>query len=79
MPSVADVTHDMRIAAIDRLLAKGTARRSGMHRTGGDGRVERAIEGRFDWATRQAGRAWINGREVGGADPRYVHLSNSYD
>jgi len=25
------------------------------------------------------GRAWINGREVGGADPRYRHLSGSYD
>ena len=26
-----------------------------------------------------AGRAWINGREVGGTDPRYAHLSRSYD
>jgi hypothetical protein len=25
------------------------------------------------------GRAWINGREVGGADPRYQHLARSYD
>jgi hypothetical protein len=25
------------------------------------------------------GRAWINGREVGGADPRYIHLSESHD
>ena len=25
------------------------------------------------------GRAWINGREVGGADPRYGHLGRSYD
>ena len=26
-----------------------------------------------------SGRAWINGREVGGADPRYVHLGRTYD
>jgi len=26
-----------------------------------------------------AGRAWINGREVGGADPRFAHLAGSYD
>jgi hypothetical protein len=25
------------------------------------------------------GRAWINGREVGGPDPRYAHLARSYD
>ncbi len=25
------------------------------------------------------GRAWINGREVGGSDPRYAHLAGSYD
>jgi hypothetical protein len=25
------------------------------------------------------GRAWINGREVGGADPRFAHLARSYD
>jgi hypothetical protein len=25
------------------------------------------------------GRAWINGSEVGGTDPRYAHLNRSYD
>ena len=25
------------------------------------------------------GRAWINGREVGGTDALYAHLSDSYD
>lgn len=25
------------------------------------------------------GRAWINGIEVGGADPRYAHLARSHD
>jgi hypothetical protein len=25
------------------------------------------------------GRAWINGREVGGTEPAYAHLTESYD
>jgi hypothetical protein len=25
------------------------------------------------------GRAWINGAEVGGSDPRFAHLNDSYD
>jgi hypothetical protein len=25
------------------------------------------------------GRAWINGDEVGGSDPRFAHLNHSYD
>ena len=25
------------------------------------------------------GRAWINGNEVGGTDPRFAHLNRSYD
>jgi hypothetical protein len=25
------------------------------------------------------GRAWINGDEVGGPDPRFAHLNRSYD
>ena len=28
---------------------------------------------------RGGGRAWINGREVGGPDARYGHLGQSYD
>ncbi len=28
---------------------------------------------------RGGGRAWINGREVGGSDPRYAHLARCYD
>ncbi|MFL5894841.1 MAG: hypothetical protein ACJ76Z_06970 [Thermoleophilaceae bacterium] len=27
----------------------------------------------------KGGRAWINGREVGGTDPRFAHLNRSYD
>ncbi|HEY6781537.1 MAG TPA: hypothetical protein VI111_11310 [Thermoleophilaceae bacterium] len=28
---------------------------------------------------RRPGRAWINGREVGGTDPRFAHLRAIYD
>lgn len=46
--------------------------------------VERVIEARRRLAdsadaARHGGRAWINGEEVGGVDPRFAHLSASYD
>jgi len=28
---------------------------------------------------RTTGRAWINGREVGGTDPRFQHLAATHD
>jgi len=43
-----------------------------------DPRMPRAIEARRR-LDRPAGRVWLNGREVGGADPRYAHLSRSHD
>ena len=30
-------------------------------------------------ALRSTGRAWVNGRELGGTDPRVAHLSALYD
>lgn len=43
-------------------------------------RLKQAIEARRRLAdAHPAGRAWINGREVGGPDQRYLHLSRSYD
>jgi hypothetical protein len=60
--------------------AAGAARRRGdLHHADGDRRVGRATDARRDLTNRRGGRAWINGREVGGADPRYIHLSDSYD
>jgi hypothetical protein len=60
--------------------AAGDARRRGdLHRADRDRRVGRAIDARRGLPTRRVGRAWINGREVGGADPRYIHLSESHD
>jgi hypothetical protein len=37
-----------------------------------------AARRRLDEPARR-GRAWINGREVGGADPRWSHLGRSHD
>ncbi len=43
-------------------------------------RMSRAIHARRGLPSPQGrGRAWINGREVGGRDPRYAHLSSSHD
>jgi glutathione S-transferase len=46
-------------------------------------RLERAVEARRRLAdsaeARHGGRAWINGEEVGGADPRFAHLSAAFD
>jgi hypothetical protein len=62
-----------------RVVAAAARRRGDLHRADGDRQVGRAIAARRGLATRRVGRAWINGREVGGADPRYIHLSESHD
>ena len=62
-----------------RAAARAARRRAELHRADGDRRVGRAIDARRDLINRRGGRAWINGREVDGADPRYIHLSNSHD
>jgi hypothetical protein len=42
--------------------------------------LARVIEERRTKArAERRGRAWINGKEVGGPDLRYSHLSRSYD
>jgi hypothetical protein len=61
--------------------ATGPAQRRGeLHRADGDRRVGQVIKARRELATQRVGdRAWINGREVGGADPRCMHLEASHD
>ncbi len=61
--------------------AARTARRRGeINRAYGDRRVGQTIKARRELAAhRVGGRAWLNGREVGGADPRYMHLEASHD
>ena len=34
---------------------------------------------RLDTLPRGGGRAWVNGREVGGPDARFGHLAQSHD
>jgi hypothetical protein len=47
---------------------------------GRDQRMSRAMEARRNLSSSGGrGRAWINGREVGGEDPRFAHLSRSFD
>ena len=55
--------------------------RSGTRTPSANPRIVRALlaERREQRRVRAPGRAWINGREVGGTDPRYAHLSQSYD
>ena len=61
--------HGMKQPVTD--LPRGTLR---------DQRLVRAIQARRRLSPpRLGGRAWINGREVGGADPRFAHLDASYD
>jgi len=43
-----------------------------------DPRIPRVIEARRR-LDRPTGRAWVNGREVGGVDARYAHLGRSHD
>jgi hypothetical protein len=62
-----------------RAAAEAARRRGDLHHADGDRRVGRAIDARRDLTNRRGGRAWINGREVGGADARYIHLSESHD
>ena len=42
-------------------------------------RLQLAVAARRRLTDRRTGRVWINGAEVGGADPRFRHLSRSYD
>ena len=48
-------------------------RRGGLHRAAGDRRVGQAVVGGRDLDGHRPGRAWMDGREVGGSDPRYAH------
>jgi len=38
-----------------------------------------AARQRLESAAAPQGRLWINGREAGGQDPRFAHLSRVYD
>jgi hypothetical protein len=44
-----------------------------------DQRLPRPIDGPLRPAERRGGRAWINGREVGGTEPRHAHLAVTRD
>ncbi len=63
-----------------RTEKRGCQAEGELHRADGDRRVGQIIKARRELATqRVGGRAWLNGREVGGTDPRYMHLEASHD
>jgi len=57
---------------------KTVGRWDGLHRAQGNRRVD-VIKARVDLPTRRGGRVWLNGRESGGREPRFVHLSEQHD
>ena len=70
------------MAAIARHRASREAARrwDELNSADGDRRVGQVIKARRGLATnRVGGRAWLNGREVGGTDPRYTYLEASHD
>ena len=67
-----------------RTLITAARRRARLQRANGYRRLEAAVaerRGLRDPRQRvpRGGRAWVNGCEVGGEDPRYEHLSGSHD
>jgi hypothetical protein len=67
--------HDRRASTTESIR-----RRTGVYRFGDNVRAGRVIAAPRRFGRPPiTGRAWVNGREVGGRDPRYVHLGDSYD
>jgi hypothetical protein len=62
-----------------RAAVRATRRRSELRRADDYRRLALAVEARRDLASREVGRAWLNGRELGGEDDRYAHLAVSHD
>src|SRR5215216_3457557 len=64
----------------NRTTTAPARRRDELHRADGDRRVGQIVKARRDLATNGVGgRVWLNGREFGGADPRYARLDASHD
>jgi hypothetical protein len=62
-----------------RFATLAARRRRGPHVDSGDRLAGRAVAARRELPARKVGRVWLNGCEVGGADPRFVHLAESHD
>lgn len=67
----------MTTAELHRAGQAAARRRGDLHRDRGGRRLAPAIEARRRLNTR--GRAWVNGHELGGEDPRFAQLTRSYD
>ena len=67
-----------------RTLIAAGRRRARLQRANGYRRLEAAVAERRRMrdprqGNSRGGRAWVNGFEVGGKDPRYDHLTGSHD
>jgi len=62
-----------------RTLLAAARRRARLQRANGFRRLESAVAERRARRDPRGGRAWFNGREVGGEDARFRHLADSHD
>ncbi len=61
------------------LAAESIHRRVAIYRSGDAVRTGRVTSSERSADERTVGRAWLNGREVGGEDSRYIHLDDAHD
>ena len=61
-----------------KTISLRAARSQRRARKSAEGAAAKAQPGRVSHLLNH-GRAWINGNEVGGCDPRFEHLNRSYD
>jgi hypothetical protein len=64
---------------MEKRVSMTSARRKSRAKRAGESAPARAPVARAVPSFVSKGRAWINGNEVGGSDPRYAHLNHSYD
>jgi hypothetical protein len=62
-----------------KIVSMGRSATSLPRGRGRDQRLSRVVEARSRLTGVKRGRAWINGREVGGTDPRFAHLAAMHD
>ena len=67
----------MRTSSVTAISDHRERARRVSHAVAARRRLERSRDRRR--RPRGAGRVWVNGHELGGTDPRFSHLSQSFD
>jgi hypothetical protein len=67
----------MRISPVTAIGDRRDRARRVSHAVSARRRLERSGDRRR--SPRGAGRVWLNGHELGGTEPRFAHLSQSFD